>query len=181
LDLGLLTGFGAFANYYEGPSHVSLTVQAPCAKALGSLAHIFPAPARPQITALTKALGSEEPNVAAEGAIALCKFADNDNYLHMEHSRTILEAGATDHLVQLVNFGEPYGQIHALRLLCYLSLNAADSDALGKAATLPALLTFSRSQLLTKHEDIRQLLMDAIAKLELYQLGSSHGRPNSVP
>ncbi|KAH9565872.1 hypothetical protein CY35_04G100400 [Sphagnum magellanicum] len=156
-------------------------LQAPCAKALGSLAHIFPAPARPQITALTIALGSEEPNVAAEGAIALCKFADNDNYLHMEHSRTILEAGATDHLVQLVNFGEPYGQIHALRLLCYLSLNAADSDVLGKAATLPALLTFSRSQLLTKHEDIRQLLMDAIAKLELYQLGSSHGRPNSVP
>ncbi|CAK9223519.1 unnamed protein product [Sphagnum troendelagicum] len=156
-------------------------LQAPCAKALGSLAHIFPAPARPQITALTLALGSEEPNVAAEGAIALCKFADNDNYLHMEHSRTILEAGATDHLVQLVNFGEPYVQIHALRLLCYLSLNAADSDALGKAATLPALLTFSRSQLFTKYEDIRQLLMDAIAKLELYQLGSSHGRSNSVP
>ncbi|CAM6039299.1 unnamed protein product [Sphagnum compactum] len=156
-------------------------LQAPCAKALGSLAHIFPAPAKPQISALTKALGSEDPKVAAEGAIALCKFADDNNYLHMPHSKTILEEGATDHLVQLVNFGEPYVQIHALQLLCYLSLNAADSDALGRAATLPTLLTFSRSQLLAKHEEIRPLLMDAIAKLELYQLGSSHGMPTYVP
>ncbi len=158
-----------------------MTGQAPCAKALGSLAHIFPAPAKPQIMALTKALGSEDPKVAAEGAIALCKFADDNNYLHMQHSKTILEEGATDHLVQLVNFGEPCVQIHALRLLCYLSLNAADSDALGRAATLPTLLTFSRSQPLAKHEEIRPLLMDAIAKLELYQLGSSHGMPKYVP
>jgi hypothetical protein len=155
-------------------------IQAPCAKALGSLAHIFPAPARSQIAALTIALGSDDPEVAAEAAIALCKFADDKNYLHMEHSKTILALGATDHLVQMVNFGDPYGQIHALQLLCYLSLNAADSDALAKAATLPALLTFSRSQLLTKHEDIRPLLMDAIAKLELYQLGSSHRKPSDV-
>jgi hypothetical protein len=160
--------------------NLSLTVQAPCAKALGSLAHIFPARARAPITALTRALGSENSKVAAECAIALSKFANKENYLHVHHSKTILEQGATDHLVQLVSFGDANGKIHALQLLCFLSLHAATSnDAL--AATLPALLTVSRSPLLTKHENIRPLLMNAISKLKLYQSGSSHGRATYVP
>ncbi|KAH9549657.1 hypothetical protein CY35_10G030900 [Sphagnum magellanicum] len=158
-------------------------LQAPCAKALGSLAHIFPARDRAQITALTRALGSENSKVAAECAIALSKFANKENYLHVEHSKTILEQGATDNLVQLVSFGDEgdaNGKIHALQLLCFLSLHAATSnDAL--AATLPALLTVSRSPLLTKHENIRPLVMNAISKLKRYQSGSSHGRATYVP
>jgi hypothetical protein len=158
-------------------------LQAPCAKALGSLAHIFPARARVQITALTRALGSENRKVAAECAIALSKFANKENYLHSQHSKTILEQGATDHLVQLVSFGDEgdaNGKIHALQLLCFLSLHAATSDD-ALAATLPALLTVRHSPLLTKHENIRPLLMNAISKLKLYQSGSSHVRATYVP
>ncbi|KAH8949492.1 hypothetical protein BDL97_10G034200 [Sphagnum fallax] len=158
-------------------------LQAPCAKALGSLAHIFPARARAQITALTRALGSENRKVAAECAIALSKFANKENYLHLQHSKTILEQGATDHLVQLVSFGDEgdaNGKIHALQLLCFLSLHAATSDD-ALAATLPALLTVRHSPLLTKHENIRPLLMNAISKLKLYQSGSSHVRATYVP
>ncbi|CAK9194199.1 unnamed protein product [Sphagnum troendelagicum] len=158
-------------------------LQAPCAKALGSLAHIFPARDRAQITALTRALGSENRKVAAECAIALSKFANKENYLHLEHSKTILEQGATDHLVQLVSFGDEgdaNGKIHALQLLCFLSLHAATSDD-ALAATLPALLTVRHSPLLTKHENIRPLLMNAISKLKLYQSGSSHVRATYVP
>jgi len=158
-------------------------LQAPCAKALGSLAHIFPARARVQITALTRALGSENRKVAAECAIALSKFANKENYLHLQHSKTILEQGATDHLVQLVSFGDEgdaNGKIHALQLLCFLSLHAATSDD-ALAATLPALLTVRHSPLLTKHENIRPLLMNAISKLKLYQSGSSHVRATYVP
>ncbi|CAM6064440.1 unnamed protein product [Sphagnum tenellum] len=158
-------------------------LQAPCAKALGSLAHIFPARARAQITPLTRALGSENRKVAAECAIALSKFANKENYLHLEHSKTILEQGATDHLVQLVSFGDEgdaNGKIHALQLLCFLSLHAATSDD-ALAATLPALLTVRHSPLLTKHENIRPLLMNAISKLKLYQSGSSHVRATYVP
>ncbi len=163
--------------------NLSLTVQAACAKALGSLAHIFPARAGAQITALTRALGSENSKVAAECAIALSKFANKENYLHSQHSKTILEQGATDHLVQLVSFGDEgdaNGKIHALRLLCFLSLHAATSDDV-LAATLPALLTVSRSRFLTKHENIRPLLMTAISKLKALSIGGSHGRATYVP
>ncbi|CAM6040900.1 unnamed protein product [Sphagnum compactum] len=156
-------------------------LQAPCAKALGSLAHIFPARDTAQITALTRALGSENSKVAAECAIALSKFANEENYLHLQHSKTILEQGATDHLVQLVSFGDEgdaNGKIHALQLLCFLSLHAATSDD-ALAATLPALLRVRSSPLLTKHENIRPLLTNAISKLKA--LSSSHGRAPYLP
>lgn len=155
-----------------------------CIKSIGSLARIFPAPAKPQLRALVTALTSLDSRVAAEAATALSKFANDDNYLRLEHSKNILEEGAAEHLVQLVvNFGDFESQLAALTLLCYLSLNAPDSDALANAATLPALETIGRSQLLVKNEHARPLVGDAIAKLELYQVGgsSSHGRPNYVP
>jgi hypothetical protein len=149
-------------------------LQVQCAKAIGSLARIFPAPAKPQIAALTVALSSQDFQVAAEAATALSKFASDENYLHLEHSKNILEEGAAEHLVQLVvNFGYSESQLAALELLCYLSLNVADSDALARAKTLPALETILRSQLLVKYENAHPLVSGAIAKLELYQLGSS--------
>jgi hypothetical protein len=144
-------------------------LQVQCAKAIGSLARIFPAPAKPQIAALTVALSSQDFQVAAEAATALSKFASDENY-----SKNILEEGAAEHLVQLVvNFGYSESQLAALELLCYLSLNVADSDALARAKTLPALETILRSQLLVKYENAHPLVSGAIAKLELYQLGSS--------
>lgn len=157
-------------------------MQVPCIKAIGSLAHIFPAPAKPQLSALVGALTNLDFHVAAEAAVALSKFASDDNYLHLEHSKNIIAEGAAEHLVQLVvNFGDSESQLAALELLCYLSRNCADSEALAKSSALQALETILRSQLLLKHENAKPLVSEAIAKLELYQLGSFslHNRKES--
>ncbi|CAM6090369.1 unnamed protein product [Calypogeia fissa] len=141
-------------------------LQLPCIKAIGCLARIFPAPALKVIKPLTYQLAS--PPVAAEACVALQKFANKDNYLHLEHSRTILENAGAGHLVQLILF-EPQAKIEALVLLSYLALNVGDSEALEKAASLSALESATRWSELP--EDLKVLLFEAIQHLEMFQAG----------
>jgi hypothetical protein len=60
-------------------------LQVPCLTAMGSLACIFPAAAR-VIPPITEALASRDVAVAAEASHTLYKFANKENYLHVDHS-----------------------------------------------------------------------------------------------
>lgn len=162
-----------------------MVLQIECCKAIGSLARIFPAPAEAPIKALTSALAKVEANqnqeiveVATEAAVALSRFASDENYLHLEHSKNIIQEGAVEGAVVLaLNFGYSDSQLAALELLCYLSLNVPESETLAKANIVHVLNSTIHasqlSQLFAKHESARPLINDAIAKLELYQLRSS--------
>ncbi|XP_024398845.1 uncharacterized protein [Physcomitrium patens] len=156
-------------------------LQVACCKAIGSLARIFPSPAELPIRALTSALANQNQDaiqVATEAASALSKFASDENYLHLEHSKNIIQEGAVEHLVLLaLNFGYSESQLSAIELLCYLSLNVPDSESLASANIIHVLKSTVHanqlSQLFAKHENARPLIMDAIAKLEFWQLRSS--------
>lgn len=165
----------------DGTYDRGVSLQVACCKAIGSLARIFPAPAEGPIRALTSALQNQNQDiiqVPTEAASALSKFASDENYLHMEHSKNIIQEGAVEHLVLLaLNFGYSESQLSALELLCYLSLNVPDSEALARANIIHVLKSTIHanqlSQLFAKHETARPLINDAIAKLEVYQLRSS--------
>jgi hypothetical protein len=156
-------------------------LQRPCLTAMGSLARIFPAPAR-VIAPITQALLSWDVGVAAEAADTLYKFANKNNYLHVEHSKTILESNGASHLVALLNYPELYTQTQALKLLCCLSLNVPDSDFLAQAHVLKALEIANRLVVLNQNLELKNYVLDAIAKLELYQSSShSNSKPNYIP
>ena len=168
---------------YEGVSSHKQVVygwQIECCKAIGCLARIFPAHAVAPIKALAKALAKvvddqnqEVVEVATEAATALSRFASDENYLHLEHSKSIIQEGAVDGAVILaLNFGYSDSQLAALELLCYLSLNVPDSEVLQKANVIHVLnSTIHASQLshlFAKHETARPLITEAIGKLEVY-------------
>ncbi|CAM6009465.1 unnamed protein product [Sphagnum balticum] len=104
----------------------------PCLTAMGSLACIFPAAAR-VIPPITAALASRDVAVAAEASRTLYKFANKENYLHVDHSRTILESNGALHLVALLNYLDVSTQTSALKLLCCLSINVPESNLLAQA------------------------------------------------
>lgn len=150
-------------------------MQEPCLRAIGCLAHIFPAQTN-IITPLTKALKVRDPRVVAEAAAALYKFAHPKNYNHVEHSKTILESKGAKYLVPWLT--DLYAQEEVLRLLCCLSMNVPDHEELAQAMALTALENMTKSQVVAQDLDLRNEVADAICKLELYQ--ASVQRHNSV-
>lgn len=146
----------------------------PCIKSIGCLARTFPARETRLILPLVKHLDHRELSVSGEAATALSKFACRENYLHMEHSKAIIESSSAPHLVQLVYFGEGMAQVPALILLCYLALHVGDSEALAKAEALSALEWASKQVPLIQNPDLESLLPEAKSRLELYQSRGYH-------
>jgi hypothetical protein len=147
---------------------------------MGSLARIFPAAAR-VIPPITEALASQDVAVAAEASHTLYKFANRKNYLHVDHSRTILESNGALHLVALLNYLnylDMSTQTSALKLLCCLSINVPESKWLSQASVLKALESMTRTAVLSQNIELKNYVMDAIAKLELYQSGR-HGNSST--
>lgn len=145
-------------------------LQVACLKSIGCLARIFPA-ATTVIKPLASQLSSREPVVAAAAAAALVKFVESENYLRVEHARSIVGSSVVPPVVQMVYFGEGEAQLHALKLLCYLAIHVGDSELLGDA--LPALGEASRNSSFKLQEpSVRALMADAIQRLEIYQAGS---------
>ncbi|KAJ8567625.1 hypothetical protein K7X08_019833 [Anisodus acutangulus] len=147
----------------------------PCVKAIGSLARTFRATETRMITPLVKLLDEREAEISKEAAIALTKFANSVNYLHLDHSKAIISAGGAKHLIQLVYFGEQIVQSSALLLLCYISLHVPDSEELAQAEVLPVLEWASKQSYLIQDEDVEALLQEAKSRLELYQSRGSRG------
>jgi hypothetical protein len=144
---------------------------------MGSLACIFPAAAH-VIPAITEALASQDVAVAAEASHTLYKFANKENYLHVDHSRTILESNGALHLVALLNYLDMFTQTSVLNLLCCLSINVPESNLLAQAGVLKALKSKTQILVLSQNIELKDNVMDAIAKLELYQSGS-HGNSST--
>ncbi|PON53439.1 Coatomer beta subunit [Parasponia andersonii] len=147
----------------------------PCIKAIGHLARTFRATETRMIGPLVKLLDEREAEVSREASIALAKFASMVNYLHLDHSKAIISAGGTKHLVQLVYFGEQIVQISALVLLCYIALHVPDSDELAQAEVLSVLEWATKQSYMTQDEKMETLLLEAKSRLELYQSRGSRG------
>ncbi|CAA3013396.1 uncharacterized protein LOC111408936 [Olea europaea var. sylvestris] len=147
----------------------------PCIKAIGSLARTFRATETRIISPLVKLLDEQEPQVFREACIGLTKFTCTDNYLHLDHSKSIISEGGAKHLVQLVYFGEQIVQGCALILLCYIALNVPDSEELAQAEVLTVLEWASKQASLIQDENVENLLAEAKGKLELYQSRGSRG------
>lgn len=153
-------------------------VQEPCLVAIGCLARTFSAPIVRIIGPITKALKTLDPKVAAEAAFALYKFVHPKNYHHVEHSRTILELNGAQLLVSWLTNQDPNTQKKALMLLCCLSVNAPDHAALAQAMVRTRLENMTRSTVVTQNPELRNALIDALSRLEVYQ--ASIHRPHNM-
>ncbi|XP_022749202.1 uncharacterized protein LOC111298740 [Durio zibethinus] len=141
----------------------------PCIKAIGNLARTFRATETRIIGPLVKLLDEREADISMEAAIALNKFATPKNYLHVNHSKSIINAGGAKHLIQLVYFGEQMVQFPSLILLCYIAFNIPDSETLAREEVLIVLQWASKQAYLSGDPDIDYLLPEAKSRLELYQ------------
>lgn len=153
--------------------------QIPAIKSIGSLARTFPARETRVIGPLVERLSHTNLNVAAEAAISLGKFACPENFLHVQHSTTIIEFNGVPPLMRLLRAGEG-PQLHALILLCYLAMHAGNTEDLEQARVLIALEEANRMEVSQNHE-LRELLPKAIYHLNLYQAGVPPHRQPYVP
>ncbi|XP_050209279.1 uncharacterized protein LOC126659990 [Mercurialis annua] len=147
----------------------------PCIKATGNLARTFQATETRIIGPLVKLLDEREPEITMETAIALNKFATPENFLCVNHSKAIINAGGAKHLIQLVYFGELMVQIPSLILVCYISLNCPDSEILANEEVLIVLEWSSKQAHLIQEPTVESLLPEAKQRLELYQSRGSRG------
>ncbi|KAE8703152.1 hypothetical protein F3Y22_tig00110474pilonHSYRG00215 [Hibiscus syriacus] len=147
----------------------------PCIKSIGNLARTFRASETRVIGPLVKLLDEMEAEVSMEGVFALNKFASPQNYLHVNHSKAIVEAGGVKHLIQLVYFGEQMVQFPSLTLLCYIAYNIPDSEVLAQEEVLIVLEWALKQAHLAGNPDIEGLLPEAKSRLELYQSRGSRG------
>ncbi|XP_022776146.1 ARM REPEAT PROTEIN INTERACTING WITH ABF2 [Durio zibethinus] len=144
-------------------------LQIPAIKSIGSLARTFPARETRVIGPLVTQLGNKDQEVAVEAAIALQKFASPDNFLRMDHSKSIIEFNGVPTLMRLLRGGERT-QLHGVVLLCYLAINAGDNEALEQARVFTALEGADRT-VVAQHPDLKELVSKAIYHLNLYHTG----------
>ncbi|KAF5752021.1 Armadillo repeat only 1 [Tripterygium wilfordii] len=147
----------------------------PCIRTIGNLSRTFRATETRIIAPLVKLLEDREPDVTMEAAIALNKFACPDNYLHDNHCKAIINAGGTKHLIQLVYFGEQSVQFPSLILLCYIALNAPDSEALAQDEVLIVLEWALKQAHFMEDLEIEGLLPESKSRLEIYQSRGTRG------
>ncbi|CAN1307684.1 hypothetical protein LINPERPRIM_LOCUS27125 [Linum perenne] len=147
----------------------------PCIRALGSLARTFRATETRVVGPLVKLLDEKEPEVMMEAAVALNKFASNENFLCVNHSKAVIAGGGTKHLIQLVYFGEQVIQVPSLILLCYITMNCPDSEILANEEVLIVLEWSTKQSHLVENQTIQELLPEAKSRLELYQSRGSRG------
>ncbi|KAH7300795.1 hypothetical protein KP509_24G078900 [Ceratopteris richardii] len=140
----------------------------PCLRAVGCLSRTFPARETKVIGPLVHQLSHTELGIAGEAAQALQKFAQTDNFLHLEHSKAIVDAGALPHLVRLVSSEDKDVQMPALMLLCYLSMNAGNNEVFRETATLKVLKGLLRTSV-CQIQAVNEILPAAMQHLELYQ------------
>ncbi|KAG4208494.1 hypothetical protein ERO13_A03G136000v2 [Gossypium hirsutum] len=144
-------------------------LQVPAIRSVGSLARTFPARETRVIGPLVTQLGNKDQEVAVEAAIALQKFASPENFLCMDHSKSIIEFNGVPPLMRLLRSGDK-AQLHGVVLLCYLAIHAGDNDALEQARVLTALEGADRT-VVGQHPDLKELVTKAIYQLNLYHTG----------
>ncbi|CAO2829316.1 unnamed protein product [Amaranthus hypochondriacus] len=104
-------------------------MQIPAIRSIGCLSRTFPARETTRvIPPLVEHLCNADHEVAIEAAIALVKFVDPENFLCLEHSKAIVEFNGFRSVFGLLRMSEEKAQLQGLLLLCYLALNATNSN-----------------------------------------------------
>ncbi|XP_057494135.1 uncharacterized protein LOC130779478 [Actinidia eriantha] len=155
------------------------SLQLPAIRSIGSLARTFPSRETRVIRPLVERLSHANQDVATEAAISLGKFACPENFVCSVQSKTIIEFDGVPPLMRLLRSGGRQ-QIHGLILLCYLAMHAGDSEALEEARVLTA-LEGAHHAAAAQHPKLKELLPQAIHRLEIYRAGAhphiqSYGR-----
>ncbi|GAA0168965.1 hypothetical protein Leryth_008061 [Lithospermum erythrorhizon] len=145
------------------------TLLVPAIRAIGSLARTFPARETRVIGPLVEHLSNRSPEVAAEAAEALGKFVASENYLHVEHSKTIIDFNGVPPLMKMLRSHER-AQLHAFILLCHLASNVGENEALEQARVLNALEGVDRA-LISQHPELKELIPKARYHLNVYHSG----------
>lgn len=140
-------------------------------RALGCLARAFPARETRIIGPLVEQLGHRSQDVATEAAISLGKFACPDNFLCVEHSKTIIEFGGVPPLMRLLK-GSERAQLHGLILICYLAIHAGKSDDLERAGVVNAFEGVDRA-FIAQHPELKELITQALYHLSVFHQSHS--------
>ncbi|TKY69909.1 primary-amine oxidase [Spatholobus suberectus] len=156
----------------------SPALQVPAMKSIGSLARTFPARETRVIEPLVAQMSNRNTEVADEAAVALTKFASPENFLHVEHSTTIIEFNGIPAVMRLLRSNEVTQMHHGLTLLCYLALHAGNSESLEQARVLTVLEGADRT-VLPQH--IKEFVSRAIIHLNLYHAGMNSQRMSYLP
>lgn len=140
-------------------------------RAIGSLARAFPAKETRVIGLLVEQLSHTNQDVAIEAAISLGKFANPENFLHVEHSKSIIEFKGVPPLMRLLR-GNEKAQLHGFILICYLVIHAEKSDDLEQAGVVYAFegvdLVF-----MAQHPELKELIMQALYHLSVFHQSHS--------
>ncbi|KAI3745202.1 hypothetical protein L1987_58309 [Smallanthus sonchifolius] len=147
----------------------------PSIQAIGHLARTFRATETRIIPPVVRLLDNTETNVSTEAIITLIKFACPDNFLHVNHSKTIIDVGGPKHLIQLTYFGEQALQALALILLCYLAMHVPDSETLAQDEVLVVLEWALKQGHFTHQSSLETLVVEAKQRLEIYQSRNTRG------
>ncbi|KAI6682821.1 hypothetical protein NL676_028734 [Syzygium grande] len=142
----------------------------PAIKSIGSLARTFPAKESRIIKPLVCHLTHGDMDVAIEAAIALGKFACPENFNRVEHSKAIIEFDGVPPLLKLLKTNDR-AQLHALVLLCYLSLHVGNSKVLEQARVLNAVESMARS-VAAQHPELKDLFAKTVHHLTIYHAGA---------
>ncbi|KAJ4904374.1 armadillo repeat only 2 [Raphanus sativus] len=111
---------------------------------IGNLARSFRASDISMIEQLVKLLGHRDPEVAREAIVALTKFASPCNFLHIDHSRAIVEAGAARQLIELSSLGCEI-RIPALELLICIAVHVPEKEQVMKVLQCASKQPLSKS------------------------------------
>ncbi|KAA8529619.1 hypothetical protein F0562_034281 [Nyssa sinensis] len=144
----------------------SPSLQIPAIKSIGSLARTFPARETRVIGPLVEQLSHRNLDVVTEAAISLGKFACPENFLCMEHSKTIIEFNGVPPLMRRLRTNERL-HLHGLVLLCYLALHAGNSEAFDQARVLVALEGVEADKN-SQHPELRELLFFCLSTNIVY-------------
>ncbi|KAI3713859.1 hypothetical protein L1987_72446 [Smallanthus sonchifolius] len=119
----------------ESDNHV---IKIPAIRAIGQLARTFPARQTQVISPLVKQICDRNPDVANESVIALGKFTCPENYLRVEHSKTVVDFEGVQAVIKMLR-GDKRTNYHALVLLCYLAVYAGNNEQFQQARISSAL------------------------------------------
>ncbi|KAL7133153.1 hypothetical protein ABFS83_12G121200 [Erythranthe nasuta] len=148
------------------------TLQVAAVRAIGSLARAFPARETKIIGPLVEQLSHRNQEVAVEAAISLSKFVCPENFLCVEHSKTIIEFGGVPPLMRLLRWNNERAQLNGLILVCYLAVHAGKSEDLERAGVLNAFEGVDRA-FIAQHPELKELIHQAIYHLSVFHQSHS--------
>ncbi|XP_075504747.1 uncharacterized protein LOC142542149 [Primulina tabacum] len=147
------------------------TLQFAAIRAIGYLARTFPARETRVIGPLVIQLSHKNQDVATEAVISLVKFVSSENFLCVEHSKTIIEFRGVPPLMRLLR-GDGRTRLHGLILLCYLAIHAGKSEDLERLGVLNVLEGVDRV-FVVHHPELRELISQAIYHLSVFHQSHS--------